>query len=97
MAKNKKEEQTYGAAFEKITQEEQNQINQVNNGISFKISTNIVLDDTVNPFVEKVAMTDGTNAFADDATGTPKTEWDKQDERVTSGNSWDDKTISIVS
>ena len=98
MAKNtKNQEQVYGTAFEKITQEEQNQINQINNGISFKTSTNISVDPSVNPFVAKVNMTDGTVAFAEDASSGPKTRWDEQDERVTSGNSWDDKTISIVS
>lgn len=99
MAKNTKntDEQVYGASFSKITQEEQNRIIQINNGLSFKTTTSVSVDPTVNPFVTKVAMTDGTVAFADDASNDPKTAWDAQDERVTSGNSWDDKTISIVS
>lgn len=97
MAKNTKntQEQVYGAA-QKMTQEEQNNIIQINNGLGFKTTTSVSVDPKVNPFIAKANMVDGTVKFDEDPESV-KSKWDEQDERVTSGNSWDDKTISIVS
>jgi len=87
MAKKDTKAMTYGAA-EKATQEEVNALIQEENGKSFKTSMHVSTDPKVNPYISKAAMTDGTNAFADDPESV-KSAYDEQDERTLSGNSWD--------
>lgn len=82
-----KEEMTYGASVQKMSEEEQNAAIQVENGLGFKTSMHVSTDAKVNPFISKATMEDGTVKLSEPA--SVKAAYDAQDERTLSGNNWD--------